>query len=72
MCNDGRKTSLMTLCTGDSKTLNIFSVYYVFYLKTRYNMSEITKEKALEYHKNGKIGIDLTKPCASKGVINTN
>ena len=26
-------------------------------------MSEITKEKALEYHKNGKISIDLTKPC---------
>jgi malate dehydrogenase (oxaloacetate-decarboxylating)(NADP+) len=29
-------------------------------------MSEITKEKALEYHKNGKIGIDLTKPCSSQ------
>jgi malate dehydrogenase (oxaloacetate-decarboxylating)(NADP+) len=29
-------------------------------------MSEITKEKALEYHKNGKIGIDLTKPCESQ------
>jgi len=26
-------------------------------------MSEITKEKVLEYHKNGKIGIALTKPC---------
>ncbi len=26
-------------------------------------MSEITKEKALEYHKQGKIGIDLTKAC---------
>jgi len=29
-------------------------------------MSEITKEKALEYHKQGKIGIDLTKPCDSQ------
>ena len=29
-------------------------------------MSEITKEKTLEYHKNGKIGIDLTKPCDSQ------
>jgi len=29
-------------------------------------MSEITKEKALEYHKNGKIGIELTKPCDSQ------
>jgi len=29
-------------------------------------MSEITKEKALEYHKNGKIGIALTKPCDSQ------
>ncbi len=29
-------------------------------------MSGITKEKALEYHKNGKIGIDLTKPCSSQ------
>ena len=29
-------------------------------------MAEITKEKALEYHKNGKIGIDLTKPCSSQ------
>ncbi len=29
-------------------------------------MSEITKEKALEYHKNGKIGIDLTKSCSSQ------
>ena len=26
-------------------------------------MSEITKEKALEYHLKGKTGIDLTKPC---------
>lgn len=26
-------------------------------------MSEITKEKALEYHIGGKIGIDLVKPC---------
>lgn len=29
-------------------------------------MSQITKEKALEYHKKGKIGIDLTKPCESQ------
>ena len=29
-------------------------------------MSEITKEKTLEYHKNGKIGIALTKPCSSQ------
>ncbi len=29
-------------------------------------MSEITKEKTLEYHRNGKIGIDLTKPCDSQ------
>lgn len=29
-------------------------------------MAEITKEKALEYHKNGKIGIDLTKACSSQ------
>ncbi len=29
-------------------------------------MAEITKEKVLEYHKNGKIGIDLTKPCSSQ------
>ncbi len=29
-------------------------------------MSEITKEKTLEYHKNGKIGINLTKPCDSQ------
>jgi len=29
-------------------------------------MSEITKEKALEYHKNGKIGINLTKHCDSQ------
>ena len=29
-------------------------------------MSEITKEKTLEYHKNGKIGINLTKHCDSQ------
>ena len=29
-------------------------------------MSEITKEKALAYHKNGKTGIALTKPCDSQ------
>ena len=29
-------------------------------------MSEITKEKALEYHKNGKIGIDVKTPCATQ------
>jgi len=29
-------------------------------------MSEITKEKALEYHKHGKIGIDITKPCETQ------
>ena len=29
-------------------------------------MSEITKEKVLTYHKQGKIGIDLTKPCDSQ------
>jgi len=29
-------------------------------------MSEITKEEVLEYHKKGKIGIDLTKPCSSQ------
>ncbi len=29
-------------------------------------MSEITKENVLAYHKNGKIGIDLTKPCDSQ------
>ena len=29
-------------------------------------MSEITKEKTLEYHQHGKIGIDLTKPCDSQ------
>jgi len=29
-------------------------------------MSEITKEKVLAYHKQGKIGIDLTKPCDSQ------
>ncbi|SFZ97633.1 NADP-dependent malic enzyme [hydrothermal vent metagenome] len=26
-------------------------------------MAEITKEEALKYHENGKIGIDVTKPC---------
>jgi malate dehydrogenase (oxaloacetate-decarboxylating)(NADP+) len=29
-------------------------------------MSEITKEEVLTYHKQGKIGIDLTKPCDSQ------
>ena len=29
-------------------------------------MSEITKEKTLKYHKNGKIGIELTKQCDSQ------
>ena len=29
-------------------------------------MSEITKEEVLNYHKKGKIGIDLTKPCSSQ------
>jgi malate dehydrogenase (oxaloacetate-decarboxylating)(NADP+) len=29
-------------------------------------MADISKEKALEYHKHGKIGIDLTKPCSSQ------
>ncbi len=29
-------------------------------------MSEITKEKVLTYHKQGKIGIDLTKSCDSQ------
>jgi len=29
-------------------------------------MSEITKEEVLAYHKQGKIGIDLTKPCNSQ------
>ncbi len=29
-------------------------------------MSSITEEKALEYHKNGKIGIALTTPCDSQ------
>jgi malate dehydrogenase (oxaloacetate-decarboxylating)(NADP+) len=29
-------------------------------------MSKITQEKALEYHKGGKIGIALTKPCDSQ------
>ena len=29
-------------------------------------MSKIIKEEALNYHKKGKIGIDLTKPCSSQ------
>jgi len=29
-------------------------------------MSKITKEKILHYHKQGKIGIELTKPCDSQ------
>ena len=29
-------------------------------------MSEISKEEVLAYHKHGKIGIDLTKPCDSQ------
>ncbi len=29
-------------------------------------MSQITKEEALTYHKQGKIGIDVTKPCTSQ------
>jgi len=29
-------------------------------------MSTITKEKTLEYHKNGKIGTELTKPCSTQ------
>ena len=29
-------------------------------------MSKITKEEVLNYHKRGKIGIDLTKPCSSQ------
>lgn len=29
-------------------------------------MSEITKDEVLTYHKQGKIGIDLTKPCDSQ------
>jgi len=29
-------------------------------------MAEISKEKALEYHQGGKIGIDLTKPCSTQ------
>ncbi|WP_295421168.1 malic enzyme-like NAD(P)-binding protein [Sulfurovum sp.] len=29
-------------------------------------MSEITKEKVLSYHQQGKIGIELTKPCDSQ------
>jgi len=32
----------------------------------RSKMSEITKEEVLEYHKQGKIGIALTKPCDSQ------
>ena len=29
-------------------------------------MSNVTKEKTLEYHKNGKTGINVTKPCDSQ------
>ncbi|MCD6211571.1 MAG: malate dehydrogenase [Sulfurovum sp.] len=29
-------------------------------------MSEITKEEVLKYHKKGKIGIDVTKPCSTQ------
>jgi malate dehydrogenase (oxaloacetate-decarboxylating)(NADP+) len=29
-------------------------------------MAKITKEKALEYHEKGKIGIEVTKPCTSQ------
>jgi malate dehydrogenase (oxaloacetate-decarboxylating)(NADP+) len=29
-------------------------------------MAEITKEEVLNYHKKGKIGIDLTKPCSTQ------
>ena len=29
-------------------------------------MAEVTKEEALNYHKKGKIGINLTKPCSSQ------
>ncbi len=29
-------------------------------------MSKITNEEVLKYHKNGKIGIDVTKPCDSQ------
>ncbi len=29
-------------------------------------MADITKEEVLNYHKNGKIGINLTKPCSSQ------
>ena len=29
-------------------------------------MAELTKEAVLQYHKQGKIGIDLTKPCDSQ------
>ena len=29
-------------------------------------MPEITKEKALEYHEKGKIGISVTKPCSTQ------
>jgi malate dehydrogenase (oxaloacetate-decarboxylating)(NADP+) len=30
------------------------------------NMSNISKEKSLEYHQNGKIGTKITKPCDSQ------
>ena len=29
-------------------------------------MTKITREKALQYHEGGKIGIDLTKPCTTQ------
>ena len=29
-------------------------------------MAEISKEEVLDYHKRGKIGIDLTKPCSTQ------
>jgi len=32
-------------------------------------VSNITEEDALAYHKNGKIGIDLTKPCDSQSEL---
>ena len=32
-------------------------------------MSEITKEEALEYHKNGKIGINITKSCSTQSEL---
>ena len=32
-------------------------------------MSELTKEKVLAYHKQGKIGIDLTKSCDSQAEL---